>query len=293
MAIVDSYLWFLHLDRRMSLDVDLGPLHRDVHRADPDQGRRRALAAPVARSSRRCSSTICRMRALVARRSAVRNAPSSPRSSPRRIGCSSTPAVSRTTAASAWREWPPSLPAACPSRTSAGCAWTYGVELLAAMFDHPLLTPELQHIRAGAHRHQPGQRRRCASPRRPSTWARSPRASAGRSLVRSCTTATTVRARRVPAGPAQDAHQGAAGARHPGRRTARSRIARARRYQGHQGVARRSARGSRARPTACSPRPTRTAPVAAGRPARAVRRSPSSSPRRSTPPVWIASSSRR
>ena len=27
MAIVDSYLWFLHLDRRMSLDVDLGPLH--------------------------------------------------------------------------------------------------------------------------------------------------------------------------------------------------------------------------------------------------------------------------
>ena len=27
MAIIDSYLWFLHLDRRMSLDVDLGPLH--------------------------------------------------------------------------------------------------------------------------------------------------------------------------------------------------------------------------------------------------------------------------
>jgi len=27
MAIVDSYLWFLHLDRRMSFDVDLGPLH--------------------------------------------------------------------------------------------------------------------------------------------------------------------------------------------------------------------------------------------------------------------------
>ena len=27
MAIIDHYLWFLHLDRRMSLDIDLGPLH--------------------------------------------------------------------------------------------------------------------------------------------------------------------------------------------------------------------------------------------------------------------------
>jgi phosphatidate cytidylyltransferase len=31
MAIVDCYLWFLHLDRRMSLDVDLGPLHIHLH----------------------------------------------------------------------------------------------------------------------------------------------------------------------------------------------------------------------------------------------------------------------
>ena len=26
-TVLDYYLWFLHLDRRMSLDVDLGPLH--------------------------------------------------------------------------------------------------------------------------------------------------------------------------------------------------------------------------------------------------------------------------
>jgi phosphatidate cytidylyltransferase len=25
--LVDQYLWFLHLDRRMPLNVDLGPLH--------------------------------------------------------------------------------------------------------------------------------------------------------------------------------------------------------------------------------------------------------------------------
>ena len=27
MTLIDHYLWFLHLDRRMSLDIDLGPLH--------------------------------------------------------------------------------------------------------------------------------------------------------------------------------------------------------------------------------------------------------------------------
>ncbi len=27
MTLVDHYLWFLHLDRRMSLDIDLGPMH--------------------------------------------------------------------------------------------------------------------------------------------------------------------------------------------------------------------------------------------------------------------------
>ena len=27
MMLVDHYLWFLHLDRRMALDLDLGPLH--------------------------------------------------------------------------------------------------------------------------------------------------------------------------------------------------------------------------------------------------------------------------
>ena len=29
MMLVDHYLWFLHLDRRMALDLDLGPL--DIH----------------------------------------------------------------------------------------------------------------------------------------------------------------------------------------------------------------------------------------------------------------------
>ena len=27
MMLVDQYLWFLHLDRRMALDLELGPLH--------------------------------------------------------------------------------------------------------------------------------------------------------------------------------------------------------------------------------------------------------------------------
>ena len=27
MAIVDHYLWFVHLDRRMPFNIDLGPLH--------------------------------------------------------------------------------------------------------------------------------------------------------------------------------------------------------------------------------------------------------------------------
>ena len=31
MAIVDQCLWFLHLDRRMQLNVDLGPLHVDLY----------------------------------------------------------------------------------------------------------------------------------------------------------------------------------------------------------------------------------------------------------------------
>jgi phosphatidate cytidylyltransferase len=31
MTLIDHYLWFLHLDRRMSLNIDLGPLHVDMY----------------------------------------------------------------------------------------------------------------------------------------------------------------------------------------------------------------------------------------------------------------------
>ena len=83
-----------------------------VHRADPDQDRRRAVAAPVARGHAAADPRPAGRR-LVARRSAVRRASSSARWSARPIDCWSTRAASRRTTASAWPAWRPSSPTAC------------------------------------------------------------------------------------------------------------------------------------------------------------------------------------
>ena len=119
---------------------------RAVHRGDPGQGRRRARPAPGP-SHHAAAHPRPAGRPVVAGRSAVRLARSSPRWWRRATGCSSTPGRSTRTAERGSPAWPRSCRDGVAVSDIGWLRLTLWRELLAGLFDHPLLMPELHHIR--------------------------------------------------------------------------------------------------------------------------------------------------
>ena len=107
-------------------------------------------------------------------------------------------------------------------------------ELLAGLFDHPLLAARAATTSAACASTSRGRRRRCASRKaRFYLSAGWPRDWAGRSRGRSASARDRGRAaRRIPTWPARDHGRAAPGARHARRREARGRLAGARRHRG-------------------------------------------------------------